>query len=60
MDIGKLFALGERVGDRLAAHGQTIAVAESSAGGLVSAALLAHRPTTSAARCCTHGVRGGC
>ena len=41
MDIGKLFALGERVGDRLAAHGQTIAVAESSAGGLVSAALLA-------------------
>lgn len=47
MDIGKLFALGERVGDRLAAHGQTIAVAESSAGGLVSAALLA-RPGASA------------
>lgn len=41
MDIGKLFALGERVGDELAARGQTIAVAESSAGGLVSAALLA-------------------
>jgi nicotinamide-nucleotide amidase len=41
MDIGPLFALGERVGDRLAARGETLAVAESSAGGLVSAALLA-------------------
>ena len=41
MDIGELFALGERVGDRLAARGETLAVAESSAGGLVSAALLA-------------------
>ena len=41
MDIGELFALGERVGDRLAARGDTLAVAESSAGGLVSAALLA-------------------
>jgi nicotinamide-nucleotide amidase len=41
MDIDGLFALGTRVGDRLAARGETVAVAESSAGGLVSAALLA-------------------
>lgn len=41
MDIVRLFALGERVGDMLAARGQTVAVAESSTGGLVSAALLA-------------------
>jgi len=41
MDIGKLFAMGERVGDKLVARGETIAVAESSAGGLISAALLA-------------------
>lgn len=36
-----LLALGARVGDALAARGETVAVAESSAGGLVSAALLA-------------------
>jgi PncC family amidohydrolase len=36
-----LFAQGQRIGDRLAARGETIAVAESSAGGLVAAALLA-------------------
>lgn len=41
MDITDLFALGIRVGDKLVARGETIAVAESSAGGLVSAALLA-------------------
>jgi PncC family amidohydrolase len=41
MDIGALFALGERVGDKLAARGETVAVAESSAGGLISVALLA-------------------
>lgn len=41
MDITELFALGVRVGDKLVARGETIAVAESSAGGLVSAALLA-------------------
>lgn len=41
MDITPLFALGMRVGDKLVARGETIAVAESSAGGLVSAALLA-------------------
>ena len=41
MDIDNLFALGIRVGDKLVARGETIAVAESSAGGLVSAALLA-------------------
>jgi PncC family amidohydrolase len=41
LDITRLFALGVRVGDKLAARGETIAVAESSGGGLVSAALLA-------------------
>ncbi|MBC7729649.1 MAG: CinA family protein [Microbacteriaceae bacterium] len=41
MDITDLFALGVRVGDKLVARGETIAVAESSAGGLISAALLA-------------------
>ena len=41
MDITDLFALGLRVGDKLVARGETIAVAESSAGGLISAALLA-------------------
>lgn len=40
MDIDTLFALGARVGDKIAARGETLAVAESSAGGLVSAALL--------------------
>ncbi len=39
-DLDTLFALGARVGERLAARGETLAVAESSAGGLVSAALL--------------------
>ncbi len=41
MDIANLLALGEHLGDKLAARGETVAVAESSAGGLVSAALLA-------------------
>jgi nicotinamide-nucleotide amidase len=36
-----LLPLAERVGARLKARGETIAVAESSAGGLISAALLA-------------------
>lgn len=40
MDISTLFALGARVGNKLVARGETIAVAESSAGGLISAALL--------------------
>ena len=40
LDLDALFALGARVGDRLAARGDTLAVAESSAGGLLSAALL--------------------
>lgn len=39
--MSQLFELGIRVGDQLAARGETIAVAESSAGGLISAALLA-------------------
>ena len=37
----ELRALAERVGGRLRARGETIAVAESSAGGLIAAALLA-------------------
>lgn len=36
-----LEALGGEVGERLKARGETVAVAESSSGGLVSAALLA-------------------
>ncbi len=40
MGFTELFALGARVGDRLVARGETVAVAESSAGGLISAALL--------------------
>jgi len=40
MDLDALFSLGSRIGDRLAARGETIAVAESSAAGLISAALL--------------------
>lgn len=47
MDVTDLFALGARVGDRLAERGETVAVAEGSCGGLVSAALLA-RPGASA------------
>ena len=41
MDIACLFALGHRVGDKLVLRNETVAVAESSAGGLISAALLA-------------------
>ncbi len=41
LDLAALFALGTRIGGLLAARGETIAVAESSAGGLISAALLA-------------------
>jgi nicotinamide-nucleotide amidase len=41
VDFAGLVALAERVGERLKARGDTIAVAESSAGGLISAALLA-------------------
>ena len=36
MDLQALFDLGTRVGDKLVARGETVAVAESSAGGLVS------------------------
>ena len=36
-----LFGLGGRAGELLKARGQTIAVAESSAGGVISAALVA-------------------
>jgi nicotinamide-nucleotide amidase len=37
----ELVAIAERIADRLVARRQTIAVAESSTGGLISAALLA-------------------
>jgi PncC family amidohydrolase len=37
----RLMALAKQVGERLVARGETVAVAESSAGGLISAALLA-------------------
>jgi PncC family amidohydrolase len=36
-----LWQLGEQVGERLRERGETVSVAESSAGGLISAALLA-------------------
>jgi PncC family amidohydrolase len=39
MDMSSLFELGARVGGKLAARGETVAVAESSAGGLIAAAL---------------------
>ncbi len=39
--MDELAAIAERVGQRLKDRGETIAVAESSAGGLISAALLA-------------------
>jgi PncC family amidohydrolase len=35
-----LLGLAERIGERLKARGETIAIAESSSGGLISAALL--------------------
>src|SRR5262245_1232884 len=37
----QLIDMAEKIGARLKAHGETIAVAESSTGGLISAALLA-------------------
>lgn len=39
--MSDLAALAQRVAERLIARGETLAVAESSAGGLISAALLA-------------------
>lgn len=47
MDLANLFALGARVGDLLTEREETVAVAEGSCGGLVSAALLS-RPGASA------------
>lgn len=47
VDLASLLALGTRVGDLLAARNETVAVAEGSCGGLMSAALLA-RPGASA------------
>ncbi len=41
MTMETLFAAGARVGERLKARNETVAVAESAAGGLISAALLA-------------------
>ncbi len=40
-DFRALLPLAQRVGDTLRARGETVAVGESSAGGLISAALLA-------------------
>jgi nicotinamide-nucleotide amidase len=37
----ELLMLGEQVGERLKARGETVGVAESAAGGLIAAALLA-------------------
>src|SRR5260221_4571880 len=39
--MNEVLRLGERVGERLKDRGETLAVAESSSGGLLSAALLA-------------------
>ena len=39
--MDELFAQAAKVGEMLKARGETVAVAESAAGGLVSAALLA-------------------
>lgn len=41
MGIEDLLPLAERIADRLKARGETVAVAESSTGGLLSATLLA-------------------
>jgi PncC family amidohydrolase len=41
MALDDLWRLGEQVGARLRERGETVSVAESSAGGLISAALLA-------------------
>src|SRR5262249_3395634 len=38
---GELLSLGKQVGARLRARGETVGVAESAAGGLIAAALLA-------------------
>ncbi len=38
--VEELFSLAEQIAERLRERGQTLAVAESSAGGLISAALL--------------------
>lgn len=40
-DMEEVFRLGAAIGERLKARGETVAVAESSAGGLIAAALLA-------------------
>ena len=40
-EVPRLMALAEVVGEKLRARGETVAIAESSAGGLISAALLA-------------------
>ena len=41
LELGGLIHLAGRVGERLRARGETVAVAESSGGGLIAAALLA-------------------
>jgi PncC family amidohydrolase len=39
--MDRLISIAERIGERLKARGETVTVAESSTGGLISAALLA-------------------
>ena len=58
-----LVPCAEKVAALLKKRGETVAVAESSAGGLLSAALLAvpgRLPISSAARSCTHTPRVAC
>lgn len=56
-------SLAHEVAVMLTDRGQTVAVAEGTAGGLISAALLwvpGHRATTRAARCFTRLTHASC
>jgi nicotinamide mononucleotide (NMN) deamidase PncC len=58
----ELVAIAEQIAERLVARHQTIAVAESSTGGLISAALLAVPGASAyswAARSSIREMRGG-
>ena len=61
--MNELVTIAEKIAAKLIARKQTIAVAESSTGGLISAALLsvpAHPPISSAAPWSIPATRGGC